>query len=173
MTSRSMSKLLAAGAMSLALTAGSAHAAVYDLQFTGTDVSGDVFAQTTGNNVTAIWGSVTDSEVGAGTFAVTGLNSYAASDNTLTAGSPYVTLGGLSFSTAGGGNYNLSNLGGYDGLNGFYFLSSVLNPGGGVSDVGMTSISMEVTAVPEPSNLALIVAGMLGLFGVTRRRSAN
>ena len=58
MTSRFMSRLLGGAAAALALAAGSANAATYELQFTGTDVSGDVFAQTTGSNVTAIWGSV-------------------------------------------------------------------------------------------------------------------
>src|ERR1700742_989030 len=56
MTSRSLSKLLAAGATSLALAAGSAHAATYELTFTGTDVSGDIFATTTGTDVTSISG---------------------------------------------------------------------------------------------------------------------
>ncbi len=171
MTSRSMSKLLAAGAMSLALTAmGSAHAATYELTFTGTDVSGDVFATTSGSNVTAIWGSVTDSEVGPGTFAVTGLSTYAGSDNTFSASSPYVTYGGLSFSTVAGGAYNLANL---DGASDYVLLSSVLNPGGGVQEVGLTNITFGVSAVPEPANLALMTAGLLGLALVSRRRAAR
>ena len=172
MTSRSMSKLLAAGAMSLALTAaGSAHAATYELTFTGTDVSGDVFATTNGSNVTAIWGSVTDSDVGPGTFAITGLSSYAGSDNTFSASSPYVTYGGLSFTTTtDGGAYNLANL---DGASDYVLLSSVLNPGGGVQEVGLTNITFGVSAVPEPANLALMMAGLLGLAVVSRRRAAR
>ena len=172
MTSRFTSKLLGAAAAALALAAGSANAATYELQFTGTDVSGDVFAQTTGSNVTAIWGSVTDSDVGPGTFAITGLSPYASSDNTLTATSPYVTFGGLSFSTAGGGDYNLADLNGYGGYS-YVLLSSTLNPGGGVQSVGMTAITLEVSAVPEPGNLVLLLAGGLGLAGLTRRRAAR
>lgn len=173
MTSRFLSKLFASGAVALALSAtGVAQAAEYELKFFGSDVSGDIFATTSGSNVTAISGTVSDSDVGSGPFAILGLSSYAASDNTLTAGSPYVTLGGLSFSTIGGGSYNLANLDGYEGLSGFTFLSSVLNPGGGVSPVGMTSISLTVTAVPEPASMALLLAG-LGMIGVmtSRRRS--
>ena len=75
MTSRFLSKLLATGGMTLALVgAGAAHAATYELQFTGTNVSGDIFATTTGTTVTGISGFVTDSEVAAGSFAITGLS---------------------------------------------------------------------------------------------------
>ena len=171
MTSRVLSKLMTAGAMTLALaTAGAAHAATYELQFTGTDVSGDVFATTSGTTVTGISGFVTDSEVGAGSFAITGLSPYAGSDNTFTAGGPHVTFGGLSFSTIAGGDYNLANL---DGQDGFVLLSSVLNPGGGIQVQGLTDIGLTVTAVPEPANLALMLAGIVGLVGVTRRRAAR
>jgi hypothetical protein len=173
MSSRFMSKLLGAATAALALAAaGSANASTYELHFIGTDVSGDVFAQTTGSNVTAIWGSVTDSDVGPGTFAVTGTSPYASSDNTLSASSPFVTFGGLSFSTAGGGDYNLADLDGYGGYS-YVLLSSTLNPGGGVSSVGMTAIALEVSAVPEPGNLVLLLAGGLGLAGLTRRRTAR
>lgn len=172
MTSRFMSKLLGAAAAALALAAGSANAATYELQFTGTDVSGDVFAQTTGSNVTAIWGSVSDSDVGPASFAITGLSPYASSDNTLSASSPHVTFGGLSFSTAGGGDYNLADLGGYGGYS-YVLLSSMLNPGGGVQSVGMTAVTLEVSAVSEPANMMLMLAGVVGLAGLARRRAAR
>ena len=171
MTSRSLSKLLAAGAMSLALTAiGSAHAATYELTFTGTNVSGDVFATTSGNDVTAIWGSLTDADIGPGTFSVTGLSGYASSDNTLAGSAPYLTLGGLSFATVGGGDFNLADLDGYGSYSGYTFLSSTLNPAGGFSDVGQTAVTLDVSVVPEPANLALMAAGLMGLAIVSRRR---
>ena len=170
MATRNLSRLFASGAAALALSlAGAAHAAVYELKFIGEDVSGDVFATTVGSNVTAIRGTVSDSDVGPGAFLVTGLSPYASSDNTL-AGASWLTLGGLSFTTAGGGDYNLANLASYDGR-GDMFLSSVLDPGGYVSDIGMTPITLTVTSVPEPGNVALLLAGMLGLFGAARRRA--
>ena len=174
MTKRLLTRILATAAATLALSAtGTARAATYELTFTGTDVSGDVFAQTTGANVTAIWGSVTDSDLGSGSFAITGLSGYASSDNTLNGNSPYVTLGGLSFSTAGGGDFNLADLDGYPGYSGYTFLSSTLNPGGGFSSVGMTSVALSVSAVPEPGGFALMSVGVLGLLGLARRRAVR
>jgi hypothetical protein len=170
---RSVSKLFAAGAVALALSAaGAANAATYELTFIGADVWGDIFATTSGTNaVTEIHGQVRDGDVDAGSFFITGLSSYASSDNTLTSGAPYVTLGGLSFTTSGGGDFNLADLSNYDGR-GTMFLSSVLNPGGTVG-APMTPIAFSVTEVSEPGSLALMVAGVLGLFGLKRRRAAR
>lgn len=171
MTTRSMTRIFAAAVAALALTAASsARAETFELKFTGTGVWGDIFATTSSSNVvTSIHGQVADSELGAGSFFVTGLSSYASSDNTLGSAAPYVTLGGLSFTTAGGGDFNLADLSSYDGR-GAMLLSSVLNPGGGVG-APMTAISFSVTAVPEPGNLMLMAAGVLGLFGLARRRA--
>jgi len=172
MTIQSLSRLFAASAVAAALSvASAAHAAQYELTFTGTDISGDFFANTSGANVTSISGWVMDSEVAAGTFAITGLSAYAASDNTFDATSPYVDFGGLSFTTATGGDYNLANIGSVDAPE-LVLLSSVLNPGGGVQTTGLTDIGLTVVAVPEPSTVALMLAATLGLFGLRRRRAA-
>ena len=173
MTIRSCSKLLAACAAALALTAaGSAHAAVYELSFIGENVAGDIFATTTGTGssqtVVGIGGWVTDSEIGPGVFNLTGLSGYAAADNLFYLASPFVDFGGLSFTTAAGGNFNLG-LGGSNAT-GLVLNASLLNAGGYPGGVGSTNIEMTATAVPEPANLALMLAGVLGFLGVSRRR---
>ena len=170
MTSRLLSKLAAAAAITLAV-AGTAHAATYELQFTGTDVSGDVFATTTGTGstqtVVSISGWVTDSEVGAGTFSITGLSNYAGATNLYYEASPFVDFGGLSFSTLSGGDYNLG-LGGSNAT-GLVLNASLLNANGNPGIAGSTNIEMTATAVPEPAPLALMLAGF-GLVGVMARR---
>jgi hypothetical protein len=172
MTSRFLSKLLAAGAMSLALTAaGSAHAGTYELHFTGTDISGDLVALTNASDViTSLSGSFTDTALSPAAYTLTGISGYAAADNHLVATPSFVTYSGLSFSTsAGAGNdFNLFDNGG-----GNYFLLAQSNDPGGAAYAGMPQLSFSVTAVPEPSNLALLLAGLLGFIGVTRRRSVR
>jgi len=171
MPKRRLTSILATSAAALALAAaGAARAGTYELTFAGTNVSGDVFAQTAGDDVTAIWGSITDADIGPGSFTITGLSPYASSDNTFNAGGPFVTLGGLSFQTAGGGDFNLADLDGYPGYSGYYFLSSTLNSGGGFASVGMTAVALSVTPVPEPANLALMATGLLALAGAWRWR---
>lgn len=169
MTSRSLSKLLAAGAMSLALTAaGAAHAATYEISFTGAVASGDIFATTTGTIVTGISGWVVDSDAGAGTFGITGLSPYAGADQHFSATFPFVDYAGLSFSTASGGDYNFAAVG-----TALYLVSSVGDPAGVEQAQGVTLINPTVTAVPEPANAALLLAGILGLATMWRRRTVR
>jgi len=176
MTEKLLTKMAMTSVMALALLgAGGVQAATYELQFTGTDVSGDVFATTTGTGavqtVVGISGWVTDSEVGAGTFSITGLSSYAGATNLFYQASPYVDFGGLSFSTVSGGDYNLG-LGGSNAT-GLVLNASIINPNGNPGIAGSTNIEMTATAVPEPAPLVLMLAGVVGLFGMTRRRSAR
>jgi hypothetical protein len=168
-------RFIAAGAIALALSqVGTAQAAEFEFKFTGTNVSGDVFATTAGSSVTAISGWVIDSEVASGTFTITGLSSYAGADNTFNPASPYFDFAGVSFSTNVGGDYNLFNVGS-SSPSGVAMLSSVLDPGGVVQTAGLTNLaSLTVTAVPEPASMALLLAG-LGMVGVmaSRRRASR
>lgn len=166
------SKIFAVAATALVM-ASAAHAGTYELTFTGTDgagaVSGSLEAITNSANVvTTITGTLTDGAVDGGLpLTVTGTSTYAGSDNKLVGTPSYVTFGGLSFSTAiAGDDFNI-----YDNGGGSYsILSEPGNPGGGAV---AHNLDLTVTAVPEPGNLALMMAGAMGLFGLTRRRSAR
>ena len=166
---RSFSKSLAAAAAAATLLAtGAAHADTFVLAFTGDGISGDVFATTdASNHVVSINGWLTDTAISPTAFSVTGVSGYAGADNLLAAGSPYVTYAGLSFSTTIAGNdFNIYDNGGAS----FSLLTESTNPVGyGVP----SNVSLTVSAVPEPANLAMMLAGAMGLFAVARRRAAR
>ena len=172
MSSRSVSKLLSVGAMSLALmAAGSAQAATYDIHFTGTDISGSFVALTNASNViTSIAGSFTDTDLSPSAYVLTGTSGYASADNHLVGTTSYVTYSGISFATnAGAGNdFNIFDNGG-----GNYYLLAESNDPSGAAYTGMPKLALSVMAVPEPGNLVLILAGGLGLLGLTRRRAVR
>ncbi len=170
MTSRILSKLLTAGAMSIALCAtGGAQAATYDVSFADGVVAGDFSVTTSGTLVTAVAGWVSDSDVAAGNFTITGLSLFASADQQFGAAFPYVDYSGLSFSTAGGGDYNFADAGGGH----IYLVSSVLDPAGVVQAQGLTEVHPSVSVVPEPGNLSLLLAGGLCLAAVARRRASR
>ena len=164
-------KILLAGVAALALSTA-ARAATYELTFTGEGVSGDVFATTSGTGdvqtVTGVSGWVRDAEVGPDAFMITTLTGYAAATNLFYTSSPFVDFGGLSFDTVTGGEFNLG-LGG-TGPTQQVLNASVIDPVGYVGRDGSTNIVMTATAVPEPANLALMAAALVGMIGVTRRR---
>ncbi len=167
MTNR-FSTILAASAAALALFAtGAAQASSYEVTFADGPVAGDFIATMTGSQVTGISGWITDSQIGAGIFTITGLDSFASADQLLTGSAPYVDYSGLSFATAGGGNFNFASAGGVD-----YLVSSQLDPQGVFQEQGVTAINPTVSAVPEPANAALLLAGVLGLGTIARRRAS-
>ena len=172
MTTRTLTRLLAVSATSVALmAAATANAATYDLQFSGTDITGSFVATPNAANViTSITGSFTDTDLSMTPFAITGSSGYAAADNQLFGMPSYVTFSGISFTTsAGAGNdFNLFDNGGGT----YYLLAQSTDPGGGTYG-GMPQVSLSVVAVPEPASVVLMLAGVVGLFGLARRRTAR
>ncbi len=151
-----MYSLVAAGSLAAAVVVcGAAQARVWDFSYSGGGETGSgTFI--TGNagspfTITGISGTADGS-------TITGLSSYAGSDQLLYIGGPYYAdFGGISFATAAGIDYNLTNY--PDGLNNV--TNSVVNPGG--VPCCTTSIEMTVASVPEPSTWAMTLLGFAGL----------
>jgi hypothetical protein len=172
MTSPILSKLLRAGAASLALAAASsANASTYELHFTGTDIAGSLVATTNASHVvTSISGWLADLDLSPSAYTLTGASGYAAADNYLIDTPSFVTFSGLSFTTtAGAGNdFNIFDNGGGN----YYLLAQSTDPVG-APYTDMPQLSFEVTAVPEPGNVMLMLAGVMGLAGLARRRGTR
>ena len=84
-----ITRIFLAGAASLALFAtGAAQAASYDVTFTDGVVAGNFGVTTTGTTVTSINGWVSDSDLGAGHFTITGLSPFASADQQFNAAFP-------------------------------------------------------------------------------------
>ena len=163
--------LLASATMAVAAPA---MADPFSFSFTGTNVSGSgtIFTSGTGTQrtVTSVTGTIFDSEVGSGPFAITTLSTYAGADNIYYSTSPFVDFGGISFNTLNGGTFNLG-LGGPPNGGGTLLNASVLNPGGIAGVAGSTSISLvsAAAAVPEPATWGMMIFGM-GAVGFAMRR---
>ena len=141
-------------------TGGDSASFVLDL---GTDLGGGVY------DVSSITGTFLDGTAGASTFTITGLSSYASSDNTFNVNGNvldtigYVTFSGLSFALSDGVAINFYD----DGLAGYGVLHSDTNSGGFPPQFFVTSLN--VLEVPEPISAALLLMG-LTMVGVVRRQ---
>jgi len=180
-----MKKLLSVGVLAgfaMLFAQEAAQAATYAFSFVGIDDpnisgSGDLF--TSGGSspyvVTGATGTINDPYIPGGSFAITGLSSYADADNRLylpaSAGFWDNSYGGISFTTATGGDFNLGGGGTYapeyNVLN-----ASILNPVGyPVPQIGSYNVNLSVAAVPEPSTWAMLGLGFAALAYVARNGS--
>jgi len=145
-------------ACAAALSAASAASATtYLLDFTaGTDY-GNVTFTTAGPwtaPVTGVGGEIDG-------FAVTGLSSYASSDNTLYDSAPHVSYGGLSVATSND-TFNFAN------VSGLIVTKASVNPGGGAQN--LVPVVGAISAVPEPAAWAMMLVGFTGLGAALRSR---
>ena len=151
--------------LATALTTCSASARVWEFSFTDNagDSASGLLTTNASDVVTAISGSF-DS------YAITGLTGYASADQQLyPTVSPYADFSGISFTAINGVSYNWSN---YPGVTGG-IANSLSDPGGyGAYNTHFTSVS--VSAVPEVSTWAMMLAGFacLGFVGYRRNKAA-
>jgi hypothetical protein len=150
----------------LVVATASAHAGTYTIDYTTVSLdSGELFVTTTDSPVAGPFTVIAISGERDG-VAITGLSPYAASDQLLFTASPYFDFSGVSFSTSSGVDYNLFT--NTDGLN--YEISSQTDSVG----YAASGILISSVAVPEPTSLAMISVGFIGLgIAVGRRRATT
>ena len=170
-----MKRSIAAAALAVCfsglLGALPAKAMTFNFSYSGEGVSG--FGTFTGNYIggneyilTSITGSETD---GSNTHTITGLSSYAGSDNLLYYPGPtYVDFGGISFFTANNPEAWNIYFNSYTGL-----LDYLSNPVGYPNSL---RISFVVSETPLPSTWLMLLSGFVGLgffaYRGTKKNSA-
>jgi len=127
-------------------------------------ITGWADVQVTGTQVTAITGMITDSDISSNPVAITGLSTYADSDNTFSypGGTwPYVSFGGLSFTTSEG-DFNIAT-------SPNIINDSLHNPGG-YSSTPPNSYPLNYLMVPDGgTTLTLLGLAIAGLAGLRRK----
>jgi hypothetical protein len=155
---------VAAAVLATAVANAPASAKVWDFSFT--DAASD---SASGQFVTGAVGypyTITGISGVFDGFAITGLSSYAGSDQLLYRAAPYADTGGISFSVANGNDYNLSN---YQApVTGSLAVSNIDPPGNGCCQIALTNFT--VSAVPEPSTWIMMLLSFAGLGFVGYRR---
>jgi autotransporter-associated beta strand protein len=141
-------------AMAVALSHHAAQAQVaYRVTFSGQGTNGSAIVTTNGvgsngNIADYIKGSLTDTNVGAGTYTITGLNgSFGGPDQNLQAITPFVDNAGLSFNASNSDTYNLFGTGGSN-----YSILSTTGFNGGISLTVTTYASVDTNQASYDQN---------------------
>lgn len=171
-----ISRHIAAGLILSMLSFVTANASVFQSHYVATGVATSIdllldynsaINGLGGHDVVGVTGTVNGNSV-TGIIAPIGAVNTIGSiiyDNTLFDGFPHFDFNGLFLTVAGGPNANIYY---YSPLNSDYYLTQEMVNGGNSLGVKLTEVSL--TAVPEPSTVALIAIAFLSLLGFSLLR---
>lgn len=138
----------------------------------------------TSDLITGIWGNSATVSVSGGLLALSGILNMGAGnwDGDVSISGGTITAPALSINTTGGASLDLSSSGSFItassqlGNVNYWIANNAITANGGLGTVNVDTISqpgsivLTVQAVPEPSTMALVIAGSAAVFFLRRHR---